>query len=296
MPRFTNPYPQFTDSNGNPVLSGTLTFFESGTNTLKTVYADSEENTPIANPMTLAADGSAPNVFYSGAARVKLTNSAGVQIFDRDPVGGESQLGNFSTWGPGFLYGVNDIVKAANGEFYLSLQANNQDNDPTASAGDNQFWENIRFIGIYNAQITYAIGDVVQTTDGIMWRSVLASNAGNNPATDDGTNWLSVYDILTDKKYTSHVVLTGGGALSVSRVNEIQDGSTYTLPDAPSVDAGQWLDVYLPERYRANEPVVEVALGDTITDSNGTDTSVTYNLDSWGLLRFVSDGVSNWSI
>ena len=296
MPRLQNPYIQFHDAEGKPYDGGRLFFYESGTNTPKTVYADNLETTPVERPITLNANGSTPNVFYSGSARMVLIDKYGQQVFDRDPVGGESQLGNFSTWGPGIIYSVNDIVRAVNGQYYRSLQNANQSNDPTASAGNNAFWENVRFLGIYNAARTYTTGDVVQSTDGRMWRGVTATNLNNNPVTDSGTNWLPVVNILDYPVYTTHVILTGGGNLTANRVNEIRDGSTYTLPEAVSVSAGKWIDVYLPERYRASEPVVQRAGADTITDSTGTDTSITYNLTSWGLLRLVSDGVSNWSI
>lgn len=192
MPRFTNPYPQYFFATGEPVLSGLVYFYESNTNTLKTVYVDNEETTPSVNPVTLNADGSIPNVFYSGSARVKLVASNGVEIFDRDPVGGESQLGNLSVWGSGFIYSVDDVVKGADGEYYRSLQNSNQDNDPTASPSSSEFWEQVSFLGLYNDKITYAQGDVARTLDGRMWRSIVADNLNNNPANDDGTNWRGV--------------------------------------------------------------------------------------------------------
>lgn len=192
MPRYTNPYPQYFTATGEPVLSGLVYFYESNTNTLKTIYDDSEETIAIANPVTLKADGSIPDVFYSGSARVKLVSSAGVEIFDRDPVGGESQLGNLSVWGSGFIYSVDDVVKAADGEYYRSLQNANQDNNPTASPSSSEFWEQVAFLGLYNDKITYLQGDITRTLDGRMWRSIVADNLNNNPANDDGTNWRGV--------------------------------------------------------------------------------------------------------
>lgn len=225
MPRFTNPYPQYFFANGEPVLSGKLYFYESNTSTLKTIYDDSEENTPIANPATLNADGSVPNIFYSGSARVKLVASNGVEVFDRDPVGGESQLGNFTLWGAGFIYSLNDLVRANNGEYYRSLQNANQNNDPTATPSNNQYWEQVRFLGLYNAQITYGQGVVTQTSDGQLWYSVVGSNTGNNPETDDGTNWRRVGNepwFLHTADFTSlinalHFATTSGTAIEVTQ-------------------------------------------------------------------------------
>ena len=189
MPRYQNPYPQIIDGNGDPVVGGQLFFYESGTNTLKTIYADSTELTPIANPVTLAADGGIPNIFYSGSARVVCKKPDGMQVFARDPVGGESVLGNFSAYDAVITYDANDIVKASNEKFYLSLQDGNQGNEPSANPA---FWEEIRFIGVYNATVSYATGDVVQTSDGFLWRSVQTANLNNNPSTDDGSNWKPV--------------------------------------------------------------------------------------------------------
>ncbi|MCP4991748.1 MAG: hypothetical protein GY928_38515, partial [Colwellia sp.] len=55
---------------------------------------------------------------------------------------------------------------------------------------NNEFWREIRFLGVYNNQVSYDEGEVVQTADGLLWTSVIDNNTGNNPATDNGSNWI----------------------------------------------------------------------------------------------------------
>ena len=77
--------------------------------------------------------------------------------------------------------------------------------------------------------------------------------------------------------------------------NEITGAGTYTLPAANSVPVDYSLIVELSDKYASLIPIVQRAGTDTISDSVGTDVSVT--LDSGSVrLRFISDGVSDWRI
>ena len=188
MPRYTPP-----SHEDERLALGSLEFYESGTSTLKTIYSDSSETTPIANPVTLGANGEEPSIFYSGSARVIGKNSAGVQVFDRDPVGGEPELGNFSLWDSNVLYGVNDLIRASNGEYYRSLQASNQDNDPTINPGTNAFWQNIKFIPISNTAV--ATQPIEIDGSGVAQFDVRPAFNGNTPLDTgnhvDGTDYYS---------------------------------------------------------------------------------------------------------
>lgn len=90
-------------------------------------------------------------------------------------------------------------------------------------------------------------------------------------------------------------VKSGGGTLEVFEVNELTDSNTYTLPAADSVASGGWVVVELSDKYSAQTPVVQRAGTDTISDSGGSDTSVTFDGGSIAV-RFISDGVSDWRI
>ena len=197
MARFINPDPQYLDGDGVPLVNGKLTFYAAGTNTKIITYADELESTPNTNPVLLDAAGRVPNVFFSGSARVILTadnlttGQVGVQIFDRDPVGGEKELGDFTLWDSVVTYNFNDIVEGSNAKFYISLSNVNQGNDPVSTPAE---WTQINFLGVYNTNQSYSIGNVAQTADGNCWASQIDNNVGNNPSVDSGTNWLPAID------------------------------------------------------------------------------------------------------
>jgi len=306
MARFTNPVPQYLDGAGNPLVNAKLTFFASGTTTEIITYADELETIPNANPILLGSDARVPNAWYSGSARVVLTaddlttGQCGVQIWDRDPVGGENDAGDFALWVTTIDYDLNDIVEGSDNKFYKSLANGNQGNDPTVSPSS---WEQINFLGVYNANKSYSIGDVAQTTDGNTWASQINSNIGNDPSIDSGSNWLpavsgvAVPEVATLETRTTTVIpQTGGGALTALRVNELQDTDTYTLPLANSVLVNQFIDIELPDEFKTFEPIVSRSGSDTISYSGGTDTSITFDDDSSISLRLTSDGVSDWRI
>ena len=301
MTRFVNPTPQFCDGNGDPLAFGKVFFYESETNISKSTYADSAESILNTNPVELGADGRMPNCFYTGSARVVVKDVNNVQIWERDPVGGENVFADFGEWQNFIIYDVNDIVEL-NGKFYKSLSNNNQGNDPGASPGSNANWENINFVGLYNSTISYSVGDVVKTSGGAIWKSVTASNLGNDPVADSGTNWLPAVEGLKipevkalEDRTTTSIPQTGGGGLTALRVNELQDASTYTLPLANTVSADQWIDIELPSEFSASQPTVQRSGADTITWQSGTDTEILFDSGSIAL-RLHSDGVSDWRL
>jgi hypothetical protein len=90
-------FPYFSDINGNPLSSGTLSFFLTGTSTPTTVYSDSALTTPTgtAGVITLDAGGRPPTAVYLAVQpyKVVLKDSGGVTIATRDPVSGAYYLG-----------------------------------------------------------------------------------------------------------------------------------------------------------------------------------------------------------
>ena len=96
---------------------------------------------------------------------------------------------------------------------------------------------------------------------------------------------------------TTVVPQTGGGELTALRVNELRDGNTgYTLPLADSVSANQTITITLPDEFKDDEPVVTRAGSDTISYSNGTDTSITFDALSSISITLTSDGTSDWGL
>jgi len=185
MARFGEIGKQYFDDAGDPLVSGNLYFYESGTTTLKDTYADVNVSILNANPVILTAAGRQPNVFFSGSARVILTKSDDTQIEVRDPEGGEFQEGVFSSWNVLTIYNSPDIVTGSDGSFYISITNGNNGNDPTS---DSINWTQIRFIRVWNTNETYSTGQIAQGGNGYLYRSLTDSNTANNPASDT-TNW-----------------------------------------------------------------------------------------------------------
>lgn len=215
--------------------SGSLRFFKSGTNTELITYKDEGETPGLENPtiVPVLANGNVQNVFYSGSAKVLYLDEFDVQYAERDPVGGEKELGDFTLWDTTVTYDLNDIVEGSDGKFYISLSNSNQGNDPTTTPTQ---WSEIRFLGVWNTNVTYSVGDVVQTTDGNLWRA-LTSGAGNDPLTNDGTNWVeafsnpwinksAAFNILAGKKYQ---IDASGGAVDAPLSTAYVAGDVITV-------------------------------------------------------------------
>ena len=185
MSRFGSLGTQYFDDAGDPLVSGKVHFFEPGTNTAKTTYADVNLTIPNANPVLLTAAGRQPNIFFSGSARAILTSGDDVQVEVRDPVGGDDSDGAFTDWNADTVYNIPDIVIGSDGNFYLSITDGNEANDPTASPVN---WTQIRFIRVWNVNETYSIRQIVQGSGGLLYRSLTDSNTGNDPIADLA-NW-----------------------------------------------------------------------------------------------------------
>lgn len=302
MSRYINPTTQYLNSDGDPLCFGKLYYYESGTNTLKNTFADALLEIPNTNPVELDAAGRVPNIFYNGSARVVLKDCNNQQIWDKDPVGGESEFADFSGWAESVIYEKNDLVKY-NNLFYKSLTNDNQGNVPSTTPASNPNWVQVAFLGTYNSTTSYAVGDNVKTTDGSIWRSLVASNLGNDPASDGGANWLpsvsggKITEVIElETRTTTSIPQTGGGVLTALRINELQDAGAYTLPLASSVAINQYIDIELPSEFAASQPTVTRSGSDTITWLNGTDTEILFDSGSSIALRLYSDGSTDWRL
>ena len=87
-------------------------------------------------------------------------------------------------------YGIGDYVNEG-ADLYFSLVDGNQGNHPAADNGTN--WRLLSvdtnpFRGTYNDTTTYGIGNYV-SEGADLYFSLVNNNVGNDPASDDGTNW-----------------------------------------------------------------------------------------------------------
>ena len=200
--RYGNPVTQYLDDAGNPLINGKLFFFTTGTNTALDTFADINLAIANTNPVILTAAGRIPNIFLKSASyKVILTTSADVQIFERDPVGAETEAGNWTPFNSLTIYGINDIVEGSDGNFYISLTEANQGNDPVTTPAS---WSQIKLNFVFNTLQTYKIGDLVMATDLTLYVSLTNNNLNNDPASDV-TNWKSATSISVP-----NVVLAAG--------------------------------------------------------------------------------------
>lgn len=176
MARFGDLDTQYFDDAGDPLAYGRVYFYESGTTTPKTTYADVNNSIPNTNPVLLTAAGRQPNIFFDGVARAILTNSSDVQIAVRDPVG-ETATDFGDQWVATKVYSSTDVVLGSDGIYYRSLINGNQNNNPVTTSG---YWTLLYSVE-WNVGITYDIGAVV-TYNNQQYQSLQSSNVGNNPS------------------------------------------------------------------------------------------------------------------
>ena len=177
MARFGQLDTQYFDASGDPLSGGKIYFFESGTTTPKTTYADINNSIPNTHPVILDAAGRQPNIFFDGVAKATLTDSSDVTIVTRDPVGETAT--NFGDEGVSTrIYSANDVVIASDGQYYRSLQSANQNNNPVSTSG---YWTLLYSVE-WNSGITYGVSAVV-TYDNQQYQSLQATNVNHQPDT-----------------------------------------------------------------------------------------------------------------
>ena len=90
---------QFLDSNGDPLGGGKIETFDAGTSSQRTVYQDSGEVTPHANPIVLDSSGRLPaSVFIpTGSWKYTLKDSSDVTIKTVDDLPGALDTAAFTT-------------------------------------------------------------------------------------------------------------------------------------------------------------------------------------------------------
>lgn len=286
MSRNINPAPQFLDINGDPIVGGKMYYFKTGTSTPLTTFSDKDETTPNTHPVILDSSGRLPNVFFTGSAKQVLDDSNDVQIWERDPVGGDVAAGAFTDWDSSVSYDLNDIVEGSDNNFYKSLSDSNQDNDPVSSP---EFWEEIRFISVYNANVDYDEGRVSQTTDGIQWRSVTTPNIGNDPATDDGSNWVQIGVSIIDTP------------TNVTPANSAIDVPTTPTLSASAFSSGTDVHVHSQWQIATDSGFTAIVYDSSTSDDLEAHTVPTADaidpetVHYWRVRYFAVNGVSSYS-
>lgn len=289
MSRNNNPVPQFFDSSGSPLPYGLMYYFESGTNTAKTTYADPNHAVENSHPVQLTGDGRLPNVWFDGSAKQVLGFYDGVgtppvdlvdvtQIWERDPVTSTEASSFGANWDAVTIYSKNEVV-TFNELLYVSLDNNNQNNNP---ASDATAWTQFDLLKRWNTNETYQVRDPVIATDFTIYMSTIANNLGIDPTTDGGVNWVpsgagsgatfafTDWDASTDYG-------DGGANLVTSTVDGFYYASIQTpnLNNEPSVSPAFWLRI---DHIKGGG--IDIS-GDVIS-STATDGNINLNPDGTG--------------
>ena len=230
MARFGEINAQYFDDAGDPLSSGKIYFYETGTTALKDTFSDINQTIANTNPVILTAAGRQPNIFFSGTAKAILVDKNDVQILVRDPVGQTA-----SVFGDGWvatkIYSADAVVLGSDGQYYRSLAAGNQNNDPTSTSG---YWTLLYSVE-WNAGITYQVGAVVSYNN-IQYQSLQNSNLNNNPSSATAY-WASIaFAWLSTRTYAINENVVGtDGILYTS----LQNSNTGNVPaSSPSYWVG----------------------------------------------------------
>ena len=239
--RYTNPTPQYLADNGDPIPGGNLYFYDSGTTTLKAIYADTNAAIPIANPVEIDASGRIPNIFLAGSYKVVFKDNNDVQKWERDPVGGDTQ-GQMGDWDALTKYSVTDLVRAGNGRYYISIISNNVDNEPSISPAA---WSLLQMTETWSPTKTYEQHDIVITDPGLAYHSKIEDNLNNNPDSNSDKWEISFqFGLWNDKANYSlnDVIKTDDDIVYLSLSNNNNNNHPFSSPDhwAPIIQTKIW--------------------------------------------------------
>lgn len=228
MARYGDLESQYFDDAGDPLVSGKIYFYETGTTTPKTTYSDVNYEIPNTNPVILTAAGRQPNIFFDGVAKAILTKSDNTQILVRDPVGDTASTFG-SPWVASKDYNANDVVQGSDGQFYVSLTNGNVNNNPVTTSGSWTFLYSVE----WNAGTTYTEGAVV-TVSNLLYQSLQNSNLNQNPVTQ------AAYWRLISLAYVSTITYTVGQNV-VGPDGIFYTALRTTVGDTPASSPSDWV-------------------------------------------------------
>jgi len=291
--RFRNPVIKYTTDTLKTLPGSKLRFFQNGTSTPKTVYADKNKVTSLGSVVTADSAGIFVPIFLDGTYRVRLENSAGTTQtgWPVDNVGGEDTQGQLDDWSALQVYSEGDLVTASNGLRYIAKYnaSQNLNQEPSISP---TFWDEYRIVLDWNAVSTYEANDLVQYTDGMFYQSLAGGNQNHIPTLTAYWKpwWQSVPAIIAT------IVLSGGGALTPMRNNTITDAGAYTFPLANTVANGTVLVISVPDRYSAFQPSFTASGSDMLRRKTGAYNTFGFRSGYKRSYTFISNGSNEWYI
>jgi hypothetical protein len=237
MTRLINAFEQMLDGSGDPVPSGLIDFFESGSSSArKTTFADSAQTIPNANPVVLGGDGRCPNVFGTGSYNAILRTAAGVQILARDPVGQGGGLTFGDDWASTREYSATDQVRDA-ATYWQSLVSGNLGNQPSLDSGAKWVKTDFKQI-IANATAIAALDTAKMPKTGGAFTGQVTSTAGDfnlvtNTALSNAAATLTAAQLIggefTITPTVARIQTLDTAANIISALSGSVDGSNFTF-------------------------------------------------------------------
>jgi len=269
-----NPFPQYNDANGKPLVGGTLSFFESGASTiLLPIFKDKARQVAAANPQTIDSNGFLEDktVFFIGDANVILKDIGGVEQAQTDPVFSFNEpLAQWQEWDDAITYIIGDFVRGSDGLYYRSDVAPNLNNDPV---GDPTRWSETQIFTTWNPNVTYSSIDIAIGSDGNIYKSKINSNTGNDPVSSLD-EWGPAFDITQ----TLNIALPRGYKSGFIMSNDAGDlDHDITVTAGAAKDSTNLLDISrtTPITKRIDSDWIE---GD---DAGGFPSALSLSIDTW---------------
>lgn len=239
--RFNNPAPQYFYSGtpAAPLSGGLMYFYAAGTDTPKDTYSDNGLSVPNTNPVVLTSSGILPNVFLDGAYKVILQDKDGVQQpgWPRDSVNSVADL-TFSPWDSTQTYGAGstNIVYASDMNYYISIQANNTNHEPSA----NPLWWQPAFDYFAMGQTLVAVGEVAvgHASTGLAGTAITAGYTaiGNATTALAGINTVTKGTIAAGTGTTTGLLAVGTNGQYLSAASGQTTGLEWVSPPAATTN------------------------------------------------------------
>lgn len=170
-----SPYQKFYALDGiTPLSGGTVAVYENLTTNLLSIYSDRNLTIPQTNPYVLDAGGAINgDVFYSGNATLTTFDDDGGEIASFDYVTCFDQSIPFAAWDATVTYTAsyassNIVQSTVDNNYYISIQANNLNHEPSVSAS---WWQSyaayiVKILGLVSPGYV-ALGDATTGLTGI---------------------------------------------------------------------------------------------------------------------------------
>lgn len=194
MARANSPFAQFTSSATRVLSGGSVSIYFADTTNLVPLFTKDTDDPSFAlsNPFTLGDSGEIPDVFFADgtATRWDVFDSAG-NLYDTADNVLSFSLHN-ELYNPAQTYATGETVVDA-GRRYVSNLDDNKGQDVT----DVTWWTLVPLQGVYNATVSYLIGDIC-VVNGVTYVSrtgtVGTPNLNKNPP-DNYDDWANTSGI-----------------------------------------------------------------------------------------------------